>query len=196
MLKIGITGGIGSGKSTVGRMFQVLDVPVFEADAEGKRILADDPDVRAAVTAAFGADAYPQGRLDRHHLAGIIFADPVAREKLNAIVHPAVRTAFGRWAADQEAPYVLMASALLVGSGGARALDGLVLVTAPETLRLQRVMARDDADEHAVRARMAAQLQEEEMRAAADHVIVNDDRRPVIPQVLEVHQALLQRATR
>ncbi len=195
MLRIGITGGIGSGKTTVCRVFQVLEVPVFEADAEGRRILAEDPAVREAVTGAFGAEAYPQGGPDRGFLARTVFSDSSARARLNAIVHPAVRTAFARWAAEQDAPYVLMESALLADAG-AIALDGLVLVTAPAALRLQRTMARDGADEQAVRARMAAQPDEERMRAAATQVIINDDRRPVIPQVLEVHQAQLQRAAR
>lgn len=194
MRRIGITGGIGSGKSTVCRVFGVLGVPVFEADAAGRRLLADDPAVRQAVTAAFGAEAYPGGTLDRAALARRIFSDPAARARLNGIVHPAVRAAFAQWADAQDAPYVLMESAILVGSGGARALDALVLVTAPEDLRLRRTMQRDGVGEESVRARMAAQDAEEDMRAAAQHVIHNDDRQLVIPQVLGVHQRLLDRA--
>ncbi len=194
MLRIGITGGIGSGKSTVCRVFGVLGVPVFEADAAGKRLLADDPTVRHAVTQAFGAEAYPGGTLDRGSLARRVFSDPAARARLNGIIHPAVRAAFAQWADAQDAPYVLMESAILVGSGGARTLDGLVLVTAPEDLRLQRTMQRDGVGEEAVRARMAAQDAEEDMRLAALHVIHNDDHQLVIPQVLRIHQSLLDRA--
>lgn len=193
MLRIGITGGIGSGKSTVCRVFAVLGVPVFEADAAGKRLLAEDPGIRHAVTEAFGDHVYAGGALDRGVLARAIFSDPAARERLNGIVHPAVRAAFTRWADEQDFPYVLMESAILVGSGGARLLDGLLLVHAPVDLRLRRTMQRDGMAGEAVRARMAAQDAEEDMKAAADHVIVNDDRRLVIPQVLRIHRSLLER---
>ncbi|HMQ74817.1 MAG TPA: dephospho-CoA kinase [Flavobacteriales bacterium] len=192
MRRIGITGGIGSGKSTVCRVFAVLGVPVFDADAAGRRLLVEDPAVRKAVIEAFGADAYPAGALDRGFLARAIFSDAHARTRLNGIVHPAVRATFAQWAGVQDAPYVLMESAILVGSGGARALDGLVLVTAPADLRLRRTMLRDGADEQAVRDRMAAQDTEEDMRAAAGFVILNDDLHLVIPQVLDVHRGLVQ----
>lgn len=194
MLRIGITGGIGSGKSIVCRVFAVLGAPVFDADAAGKRLLVEDPAVRKAVIAAFGAEAYPAGALDRGFLARAIFSDAHARARLNGIVHPAVRAAFATWAEVQDAPYVMMESAILVGSGGARALDGLVLVTAPEELRLRRTMQRDGVGEEPVRARMAAQDAEVDMRAAAQQVIINDDHHLVIPQVLRIHQYLLDRA--
>jgi dephospho-CoA kinase len=193
MLRIGITGGIGSGKSTVCSVFAVLGVPVFDADAAGKRLLVEDPAVRQAVIAAFGAEAYPAGALDRGFLARAIFSDTHARTRLNGIVHPAVRAAFATWADAQDAPYVVMESAILVGSGGARALDGLVLVTAPEELRLRRTTQRDGVAEEAVRARMAAQDAEADMRAAAQQVIINDDHHLVIPQALRIHQYLLDR---
>lgn len=194
MRRIGITGGIGSGKSSVCRVFAVLGVPVFDADAAGKRLLVEDLAVRKAVIEAFGTDAYPAGALDRGFLARAIFSDVNARSRLNGIVHPAVRATFAQWAGEQDASYVLMESAILVGSGGARALDDLVLVTAPADLRMRRTMLRDGADEQAVRDRMAAQDTEEAMRAAAGFVILNDDHHLVIPQVLDVHRGLMQRS--
>ncbi len=193
MLRIGITGGIGSGKSTVCRVFRVLGVPVFEADAEGRRLLSE-PRVMAEVAAVFGSAAYREGSPDREFLAHTVFGDPSARARLNGIIHPAVRAAFVAWSAEQRAPYVLMESAILVGSGGAALLDGLVLVTAPEAVRVRRTMLRDGVDEDAVHRRMAAQDEENVMRSAAAHVIDNGGGALVIPQVLHVHRELTQHA--
>jgi dephospho-CoA kinase len=190
MLKVGLTGGIGSGKSLVARMFGVLGVPVFEADAAGRQLLAEDPAVRAAILDRFGEGVIHQGRVDRKALAAVVFQDPRALADLNAIVHPAVRQAFRHWAERQHAPYVLMEAAILAETGGHQAFDRVVLVSAPEALRLARVMARDRVTEAEVKARMRNQASEEERLAIADHVIVNNDQQLVIPQVLQVHHAL------
>ena len=190
MLKVGLTGGIGSGKSLVARMFGVLGVPVFEADAAGRQLLAEDPAVRAAILERFGEAVVHHGTVDRKALAAVVFQDPQALADLNAIVHPAVRQAFRHWAEKQNAPYVLMEAAILAETGGHQAFDRVVVVSAPEALRLARVMARDGAAEAEVKARMRNQASEEERLAIADHVIVNNDQQLVIPQVLQVHQAL------
>lgn len=191
MLRVGLTGGIGSGKTTVARVFRALDVPVFEADAEGRRLLNEDAAVREAVVARFGPDMVRDGVMDRTALAGIVFNDPDALKDLNGIIHPAVRESFRRWTDRQRVPYVMMEAAILVESGGYKAMDRVVVVTAPEELRIRRVMLRDGVDEQAVRARMANQGSEAERLAMADHVIHNDDTQLVIPQVLAVHQSLL-----
>ena len=190
MLKVGLTGGIGSGKSLVARMFGVLGVPVFEADAAGRQLLAEDPAVRAAILDRFGEGVVHHGTVDRKALAAVVFQDPRALADLNAIVHPAVRQAFRHWAERQHAPYVLMEAAILAETGGHQAFDRVVVVSAPEGLRLARVMARDGVAEAEVKARMRNQASEEERLAIADHVIVNNDQQLVIPQVLQVHQAL------
>jgi dephospho-CoA kinase len=191
MFKLGLTGGIGSGKSTVARVFEVLGIPVFNADDEGKRILNEDPAARRAVTEFFGTAMYPNGRLDRKALATVVFHDPAALRQLNGIVHPLVREHFRSWCSEQQAPYVIMEAAILAESGGAKAMDQLVVVSAPEDVRVQRVMLRDKATESDVRARMRAQTDDAHRNALADHIIVNDGQQMVIPQVLQLHERML-----
>lgn len=193
MLKVGLTGGIGSGKSIVARVFGLIGVPVFEADAAGRQLLAEDPAVRAAIQERFGEAVVHHGTVDRKALAAVVFQDPQALADLNAIVHPAVRQAFRHWAEQQKAPYVLMEAAILAETGGHKAFDRVVVVSAPEPVRLKRVMARDRVTEAEVKARIRNQASEEDRLAIADHVIHNDDRHLVIPQVLQVHQALTTR---
>ncbi len=194
MFKIGLTGGIGSGKSTVARVFEVLGIPVFRADDVGKRILNEDPAARTAVTEAFGPAMYAGGRVDREALAYVVFNDPAALQKLNGIVHPRVRERFRAWSAEQNAPYVVMEAAILAESGGAKAMDHLVVVNAPEDVRVQRVMLRDHAAEAEVKARMRSQTDDAHRNAIADSIILNDGLRMVIPQVLELHEQLLKLA--
>ncbi|HNK39898.1 MAG TPA: dephospho-CoA kinase, partial [Flavobacteriales bacterium] len=129
MFKVGITGGIGSGKSTVARVFGVLGIPVFDADSESKRLLVEDADVKGAVIAAFGATIYPGGRLDRAALAAAVFNNPEALGRLNAIAHPAVRKRLAHWTDEQRSPYVLVESALLVDTGWYRSMDHLIVVS-------------------------------------------------------------------
>ena len=194
MFKVGITGGIGSGKSTVARVFGVLGIPVFDADSESKRLLVEDADVKGAVIAAFGATIYPGGLLDRAALAAAVFNNPEALGRLNAIAHPAVRKRLAHWTDEQRSPYVLVESALLVDTGWYHSMDHLVVVSAPESERVRRVMARDLTTEDQVRARMRNQVGEEERLAVADSIIRNDGTTLVIPQVLALHDALLARA--
>jgi dephospho-CoA kinase len=196
MYRVGLTGGIGSGKSVVARMFGVLGIPVFSSDEAGRQLLQDDADVRTQVIAAFGAEVYPDGRLDRKGLAERVFNNEATLARLNAIVHPAVRKAFTTWAEQQEAPYVVNEAAIMLESGAAAHMDHLVVVSAPEADRIARVMKRDKVDEAQVRARMRNQLSEEARVAKADAVISNDGRTLVIPQVLALHERLLTLARR
>lgn len=196
MIRVGLTGGIGSGKTTVARVFRALGIPVFEADVEGRRLLAEDHQVINAIESRFGPQVLQGGVVDRAVLATIVFKNADALIDLNAIVHPAVRESFRRWTDQQQAPYVMMEAAILVESGGYRAMDRIVVVTAPEELRMRRVVLRDGVDVQAVRARMANQGSEADRLAAADQVIHNNDTQLVIPQVLEVHRSLLTFAGR
>lgn len=191
MIRVGLTGGIGSGKTTVARVFKTLGVPVFEADAEGRRVLSEEQDVIQAVAQRFGNGVIHDGRVDRAALAKIVFADPAALKDLNAIVHPAVRKGFQRWAGEQRTAIVIMESAIMLESGSSKIMDRIAVVTAPEQLRIRRVMARDGVEASVVRARMANQVSEEQRITTAQHVIHNDDKQLVIPQVLAVHAALL-----
>ena len=189
MLKILLTGGIGSGKSTVARILRVLDVPVFEADAAGRAVLATDSEVQQAIVGRFGERLLKEGGIDRKAMASVVFHDPDALAALNAIVHPAVQAEFQRWVEQQRAPYVVMEAAIVAESGMGR-FDRIVVVSAPQELRVKRVMLRDGVEEAAVRARMANQDSEEERLAMADHVIRNNDTELVIPQVLALHGSL------
>ena len=194
MFKVGLTGGIGSGKSTVARVFGVLGIPVFNADDESKRLLQEDEGAKSAVIAAFGGRIYPGGELDRAALASVVFNDPEALAKLNAIAHPAVRKELGQWVDRQRSPYVLVEAALLVDTGWYRSMDHLMVVSAPEAERVKRVMARDGATEEQVMARMRNQVGEEQRVAVADSIVRNDGHELVIPQVLALHEQFVARA--
>ncbi len=197
-LRVGITGGIGSGKTTVCRMFAVLGVPVYDADFWAKWLIEHDPQVRAEVVAVLGPEAYlPDGTYRRTYVAEQVFADESLLQALNAAVHPAVERHSRLWHEQQVAalgcPYTLKEAALLVESGSYRFLNALIVVTAPEEVRLRRVMLRDGQSESAVRARMQRQWPEAAKVALADFIIVNDGQQALIPQVWSTHQALLAR---
>lgn len=194
MFTVGLTGGIGSGKTTVCRVFSVLGIPVFNSDEQAKLLLQDDPEVKAAVLQLFGSSVYPAGVLDRKALAQLVFNDPKALAGLNAIVHPAVRRAFQEWAESQQAPYVINEAAILVETGAYPSFDRLVTVEAPEDVRLARVMARDGSPEEQVRQRMSNQATEAQRREVAHAVIENDGYSMVLPQVLALHEKFNQEA--
>lgn len=173
MLKIGITGGIGSGKSTVCRLFAEHGIACYDCDSAAKRLMAEDAALKAAIMERFGADSYRDGTLNRPWMAEKVFGDPQAREALNGLVHPAVTADFLRWADGQQSPYVVLESAILFEAGLDRHLDRVVAVLAPAALRLERAMRRDGADADAIRSRMAAQLDDDTLRERADYAVVN-----------------------
>ncbi|MBK9195847.1 MAG: dephospho-CoA kinase [Flavobacteriales bacterium] len=194
MLHVGVTGGIGSGKSTVCRILEVFAVPVFNADLEAKRLVSEDPELRAELIGSFGSWVFVGGVLDRKALADVVFHDEAALGRLNDIVHPRVRALFTKWAAEATAPYVVMEAAIMIKTGGSKLMDHVVVVTAPMDLRIARVMARDGSARSSVEARMKNQLNDDEMVAGANTVILNDDQHLVIPQVLALHHNMLQQA--
>lgn len=187
MIKIGITGGIGSGKSTICRLFAVLGVAVYNSDSRARNLMQSDPEVISAIRALFGDNAYIHGSLNRPYIAQLVFHQPDLRERLNHIVHPAVAKDFDQWAEKQPGHYVIEEAAILFESGAYRNMDAVVTVSTPEAQRIQRTCLRDHTDEASVRQRIAAQMSEEERITRADYVIVSDDRTPVIPQVLKLH---------
>lgn len=194
-LRVGITGGIGSGKSIVAKVFSVLGVPVFNADLIAKQILSTDSSVMARVEQSFGPEAYIDGVPNRAYLANVVFGDSTKRETLNSIIHPAVGKAFEEFCKlNSSASYVLKEAAILVETGGHEKLDVLLLVTAPEELRIQRVLNRDQTGRELVEKRIAAQLPDQEKRPFAHFEIVNDDKNPVIPKVLQIHNTILRSA--
>ncbi|MBC8084166.1 MAG: dephospho-CoA kinase [Hymenobacter sp.] len=197
MLRIGITGGIGSGKSIVCRLFQVLGVPVYDSDARAKWLMEYDAALRDELTAAFGPETYSAaGSLDRVYLARVAFAEPAQLARLNALVHPAVGRDSEAWATARQAggyPYVLKEAALLYESGAYRQLDQIITVFAPQPVREARVLRRDPhRTPDDVRAIIGKQMSEEEKVRRAAHVIYNDDEQLLIPQVLALHGKLAQ----
>ncbi|MFQ5446082.1 MAG: dephospho-CoA kinase [Saprospiraceae bacterium] len=193
-LKIGITGGIGSGKTTICKIFETLSIPVYYADERAKFLMANDVALKAKIKSLLGEAAYVDGKtLNRDFIAGIVFSDARKLEALNTLVHPAVGEDYAQWhAAQSQVPYTLKEAALLFESNGAKMLDKTIVVHAPVQLRIERVMARDGVSETAVRNRMDKQMDDGQKRKLADFVILNDGEHPLIPQVVRLHEQLLQ----
>ena len=186
MMKVGITGGIGSGKSTVCRLFALRGVAVYDSDAGAKRLMTADPDLRACISARFGAEAYSEGELDRAYLVGKVFSDAQALADLNAIVHPAVRADFAAWAQRQEGDYVILESAILFDAGFDGDVDRTVAVLAPQELRIERTCRRDKRDPEEVRRRIAAQMDDDVLSEKADYVVVNIFEEDLEPAVVKL----------
>lgn len=193
MLKIGITGNIGSGKTTVSKVFELLGVPVFYADAAAREVMTNDEELVTGVKQTFGTEAYfEDGNLNRKYIAGKVFNDPAELAKLNALVHPATFRAFDTWAKSFfDAPYLMKEAAILFESGSYKLCDYSIIVTAPKEVRMQRVIARDNISPTEVESRDARQMPEEEKVKLANFRIKNDDTQLVIPQVLALHQQFL-----
>ncbi len=193
MLKIGITGGIGSGKSTVCNILRNLGVPVFTSDDAARKILNEEEEVKKEVIKAFGRDTYnSEGKLDRERMASIVFNDPKALGLLNTIVHPKVNEAFEEWAQENEkSPYVVKEAAILLETGAYHDLDKVVSVFAAKEDRIRRVMKRDNTDEESVKKRMRFQYSDEERNELADFIIMNEEGVDLLPKVMELHEILL-----
>lgn len=185
-LKIGVTGGIGSGKSTVCKVFATLGVPVYDADSRAKALMNEDSLLRKGIIATFGEQSYTQGQLNREYLGKLVFPDPEKVKKLNQLVHPAVGRDFEKWVAKfSSLPYVIKEAALLIEAGSYKQLDQLILVTAPEDIRIQRVLQRDKhRTEQDVRNVIQRQLPEEEKRKYCQLVIENDGSQSILPFIL------------
>lgn len=192
VLKVGLTGGIGSGKSTIARIFELLGVPVYYADAASKRLYHTDKELMASLKAHFGDDIYTEDQLNRQKLAGLVFNDPAKLELLNRLVHPPTIKDAEEWMARQTAPYVIKEAALLFESGSVSGLDYVIGVYAPVHLRIKRTMDRDIVSREEVQARMNRQIDEDIKMRLCDFVITNNEQQLVIPQVVQLHQQLLQ----
>ncbi|MBL7972619.1 MAG: dephospho-CoA kinase [Prolixibacteraceae bacterium] len=191
MIKIGITGGIGSGKSTVCKVFSAIGIPVFEADLEAKQLMNADPEIRRQLTDTFGAAVYlPDQTIDRKYLAGIVFSNPSLLAKLNGIVHPAVRKAFSDWCEKQNSPYVLHEAAILFESGFYKLMDKTIVVIATEKERIERVMKRDHAAAEQVIQRIRNQMNDAERIRLADFVISNNDNELITPQIVDIDKKI------
>jgi len=191
MLKIGITGGIGSGKSTVCRIFSQMGIPIYSADNRAKQLMNENQTLITAIKQLFGEEAYHEAKLNRAYISERAFSNPALLEQLNALVHPAVAKDFLDWAIQQKTPYVVKEAALMYESGSFRDLDYVITVSAPKELRILRTMQRDGMSREQVLARMKRQWSEKQRNEAADFIIKNDGNHALIPQVLELHRKFL-----
>jgi dephospho-CoA kinase len=187
---IGLTGGIGSGKSVVAKIFSTLGIPVFNADEAAKQIMQTSPEIKAKLIEQFGSSIYDASGLQKEKLAAIVFNDPFQLQLLNAIVHPVTIQAAKDWAANQTSPYVIKEAALIFESAAADGLFKVIGVTAPLSLRIQRVMQRDGVSKEQVEARMQHQISDTIKMRLCDFVIDNNNQQMLIPQVLELDKAI------
>lgn len=194
ILKIGLTGGLGSGKSTIAKIFEVLGIPVYYADAEAKRIMHTDPELKAKIIRHFGEESYANNQLNREYLSGIVFNDKEKLALLNSLVHPVTIRDSKDWINRQTTPYAIKEAALVFESGSQEYLDYVIGVSAPAHLRIHRAMQRDNLTRGEVQQRMSKQIEEVIKMHLCDFIIYNDEVKPVIPQVLELHKKLLHLA--
>lgn len=191
MIKIGLTGGIGSGKSTVAKAFEVLGIPVYYADDAAKKLMNTDEGLKEKIQLQFGNEVYKNGSLDKKYLAEIVFTFPEKLALLNALVHPATLKDAEKWMHKQSTPYALKEAALIFESGAQEHLDYVIGVTAPAPLRIQRSMQRDGITRDDVIARMDKQMNETIKMKLCDFVIKNDEQEMLLPQILDLHKKLL-----
>lgn len=195
-IKIGITGGIGAGKSVVTKIFGILGIPTYDADTRAKVLMEHDSNLIANIKMHFGQASYHLGKLDRRYLAEQVFNDQSNIEILNQLVHPAVGDDFERWVTqNKDAPYIIKEAALLVESGSYRSLDKLVVVEAPEKTRIERVLKRDpQRSREEVVSIISKQLSSEERRSFADYLIQNDGKLSLVQQVMRIHESIVGEA--
>ena len=193
MLKIGITGGIGSGKTTVCRVFELLGIPIFYADTVAKLIMNTDPVLKEEILKTFGQKSYSMdGELNRSYISSIVFKNESELNKLNALVHPAVFRAFDKWLAiHHDAPYIIKEAALLFETKSYTMCHLSVLVVSPEASRVRRVIARDGISQDEIVLRMKRQFSDEQKMKLADHILFNDESQLLIPQILELDQQFI-----
>ncbi len=193
MQKVGLTGGIGSGKSAVATLLRLLGVPVYDADKRAKALMASLPELRDALTTLLGVEAFrPDDTLNTSFIASRVFSDDALLTKLNTAVHPYVRKDFESWTVKHvSVPYVVEEAAVLIESGAHEQMDQVILVTAPVEVRVRRVMARDGVSEHAVKSRIDRQMSDQEKIPYADFILINDGARSLIRQVMDIHKAIV-----
>ncbi len=192
MMKVSLTGGLGSGKTTVAKHFEKYGIPVFYADEEAKKITDESQEVKDALIKEFGEELYAGGKLNKPLLASIIFNDNVAIKTVNNIIHPAVKRAFDEWASRQNSSYVIEEAAIVFETGGYKFFDQNILVSAPKEMRIERVMKRSGWTREETLSRMKNQWDESHKLPLADFVILNDGTRPLEPQISEIHENLLR----
>jgi dephospho-CoA kinase len=191
-LKLGVTGGIGSGKTTVCKVFAVLGIPVFSADVEAKRIQDNNRDLQKKINSLAGKDLFASGKLDRSEMAKLIFSNKDLLEKVNSIVHPAVFKYFREWAASQDSPYSVMEAAILFESGASRMMDRIVTVVTPMEERIERLIRGNKFTREQITERVKNQIDDESRIKQSDYVIYNSENDMIIPAVLGIHEKMLK----
>ena len=191
-LRLGVTGGIGCGKTTVCRVFSVLGIPVFSADDEAKRIQDSDPYIQIKLNSIAGKDLYSSGKLDRKELAALIFSNKDLLFEVNSIIHPAVFKYFTKWVARQDAPYSIMEAAILFESGAYRLMDRIVTVVTPLEERIERLVNGNMLTKEQIIARIRNQTDDESRIAKSDYVVYNSDNDMVIPPILGIHREMIK----
>lgn len=193
MIRVGLTGGIGSGKTTVCKIFELLGVPVYYSDERAKYLTENDQEVREKIIFRFGKGIFGTQGLDKKKLASIVFGDPVALAGLNHIVHPAVRKNYENWLDENKSsPYTINEAAILFETGSYKEYQKLITVTAPENMRIDRTVQRDKVSPEDVKKRIDNQASDDYKTKLSDFVILNDEKHLVIPQVLGIHEALME----
>ncbi|MFQ3336200.1 MAG: dephospho-CoA kinase [Flavobacteriales bacterium] len=192
MKLIGITGGIGSGKSTIAKVFMSIGYPVYNSDTRAKELINSNEELINSIKLSFGNDIYNSNGLDRKKMASIVFNNPEKLELLNSIIHPAVGEDFEKWVDSQNTSFILKEAAILFETGIYRSLHKTILVSAPQETRIERVIKRDNTNQEEVLSRMNNQWSEEKKTELADYVIDNSGNKLVIPQVLEIIKQILK----
>jgi len=191
VLRLGLTGGIGSGKSTVAQIFEVLGIPVYNADISAKKIMNEDKGLRSSIINIFGEQAYENNILNRKYISSIVFSDPAKLQQLNALVHPATKKDGEKWMQKQTSPYAIHEAALIFEAKVSDRLDLVIGVSSPLELRIKRAMERDKVSREEVLKRMDQQLDEKLKMNKCDFVLINNEQQLLIPQVLELHEKLI-----
>ena len=190
MKRIGLTGNIGSGKTTLASCFEILGIAVFNADKQAKLLMNKDINLKQSLITEFGKEVYLDDELNRKYLSKLAFNDNLVLKRLNALVHPVVQDAFEKWSIQQSGVYVIKEAAILFESNIYQSLDAIICISCPEEIRLKRILKRDDLSEKEVRQRMSHQWAEKKKISLSDYVITNDNTCLVMPQILSVHSAL------
>jgi len=194
MLKVAITGGIGSGKSLVCQVFKTLGIPIFDADAVSNQLVEHDAALKTAIIELFGKEAYKNNIYNRKYIASIVFSQAEMLQALNALVHPKAIEAAKQWFEKQQSPYAIKEAAILFESNSEKDIDIIIGVTAPEQIRIERVMQRTGYSKEEVIKRMQQQMPDEEKMAKCNYVIQNNDTDAILPQILQIHQQLINKS--
>ena len=191
MKKIGITGGIGSGKTYVSEVFQSLGIPIFYADIQAKKLMTSSEILIKLLKEEFGNDIYKDSDLNKEKLSSIVFSNSDKLQKLNSLVHPIVKEEFNNWCNSQTSPYVIKEAAILFESKSHLGLDAVICVSAPLELRMKRLLKRDNFNEKEINQRIENQILQEEKEKLSNYIIVNDEKDLLLPQIIKIHKELL-----